>query len=230
MLRGAADSRPVGGTVDPDVRADIDLLMWSATLGDVRRFYKQPFWEDEGRRSDEAREVEGDVRLEDVAAHSWKVADAVVLLADRFPQLDRARCIELAVVHDKLELITGDYSPIDEDATGRTTHAFNSDQAALKVRAEENALEWYLSRMRPEQRDHQRRLYREVIRADTEEARFVYALDKLAALVYVLQRKPCGLVRAHYHFTVKYSAKAVESFPALDRHHRELVGRLRLLP
>ena len=88
----------------------------------MRRFYKQPFWESESESAARAADVEGEIRLESVADHSWKVADAVLRRGRHFAKLDRARALELAVLHDKLELLTGDLSPIDADGTGATTY------------------------------------------------------------------------------------------------------------
>lgn len=209
------------------VESDIEVLLWSADLANLRRFYHQPYWEDEGRRSDQAREIEGPVRLESVADHSWKVADAAILLADRFPALNRSRCVELAIIHDKLELLTGDFSPIDPEATGRTTHAFNQEVAREKTRREQCALDNYLSRLRPSQRASQRELYLDIINMISTEAHFVCALDKLAALTYIIQKKPGGLIKRHRDFTLAYSRKSVIYYPPLRPHYDALAQRLR---
>lgn len=210
------------------VQSDLDILMWSSGLATLLRFHKQPFWEKEGEAADQAHTIEGDIRLESVADHSWKVADAVLLLADHFPWLDRGRALELAVVHDKLELFTGDLSPIDGDASGLSTHAFNQDMAAAKAHGEHDALADYLQRLRPAQRSFHRQLYLELIDVTSEEARFICALDKLAALLYVIQKKPEGLSQRHYDFTVKYSGKCVEYFPAIAPHYQGLIHLLKV--
>jgi putative hydrolase of HD superfamily len=210
------------------VEADVDLLLWSSRLGTLRRFYNQPYWEHEAQLSDQAREIEGEMPLESVAEHSWKVADSAMILVDRFSDLDRSRCLELAIVHDKLELITGDYSPIDNDATGRSTHAFNEAVAKQKVRDEERALEIYLERLHPDQRRYQRDLYQEIIHMRSSEAGFVCGLDKLAALLYVIQKKSAGLVKRHYDFTLAYSRKSVDYFSGLKPYYEELAQRLAL--
>lgn len=217
-----------GPQLSPDeVSADVELMLWSSKLATLRRFYKQPYWELEAELSDQARRIEGDVPLESVAEHSWKVADSAMILVDRFPNLDRHRCLELAIVHDKLELITGDHSPIDDDATGTTTHAFNPHMAREKALEEERALDCYLARLTPAQRSYQRDLYLDIIHMRSREARFVCGLDKLAALIYVIQKKPRGLVKRHHEFTLTYSGKCTTYFPDLMPYHQRLA---RLLP
>jgi len=217
-----------------DVERDIEALMWSADLARLRRFHNQPFWEAEGKASDMAAELEGPVRLESVADHSWKVADAAILLAGHFRWLDRSRVVELAILHDKLELITGDLSPIDADGTGRSTHAFNEREAENKARVERDALGDYVGTLRKQAAADQFRLLLEIIDGSTPEARFVKAVDKLAALVFVIQAKRAPLAKTHVEFTTAYTTKAVTYFPPLALHHavlmRRFIDRFRLSP
>lgn len=205
------------------MESDVRTILWSAGLASVRRFHRQPFWEDEGAAADRASQVEGPTRLESVADHSWKVADAVLLLSDHFDWIDHCRALELALLHDKLELLTGDLSPIDADGTGRTTHAFNEERAAAKRQSELAALERYEDMLRPAARNRQSGMLRELILESSEEARFVKAVDKLASLVFVIQAKRGRLDPRHVEFTLAYSAKAVEYFPALRTHYDVLV-------
>jgi 5'-deoxynucleotidase YfbR-like HD superfamily hydrolase len=206
-----------------EAESDVQCILWSAGLASIRRFHHQPYWEQEGAAADRASRVEGPTRLESVADHSWKVADAVLLLSDHFDWIDHCRALELALLHDKLELLTGDLSPIDAEGTGRTTHAFNVERAIEKKGTELAALERYADMLRPAARRRQSSMLRELILETSEEARFVKAVDKLASLVFVIQAKRGRLDRRHVEFTVAYSAKAVECFPALRTHHDVLV-------
>lgn len=205
---------------------DIDLLLWSANLATMPRFYDQPFWEEEGAAYRTAMAYEGNIRLESVADHSWKVADAIIILADRFKEVNYLRCIELAIIHDKLELFTDDLSPIDEEGTGLSTHAFNEDLAKQKTKGELHALELYLEMLRPEQRKYHRDLYLELINTSSIEAQFVRGVDKLVSLIYVIQRKNHKLLLQHYRFTIAYAAKSYQYFNALRPYYTNLVSRL----
>jgi 5'-deoxynucleotidase YfbR-like HD superfamily hydrolase len=209
------------------VELEVRAILWSAQLSLVRRFNWQPYWEEESAASDKALEIEGGLPLENVAEHSWKVADMAMLLYHLVPGVNRAYCLELALLHDKLELITGDYSPIDEDATGQSTHAFNENSAMAKKTDEHNALKVYL-RLLPEPiRDYQRLIIEDAIEVKSAEAKFVNALDKLAALAYVVVKKSRGLREEHLDFTTKYSGKAILECPALLPHHALLVSMLK---
>lgn len=206
-----------------EAESDIRCILWSAGLASIRRFHHQPFWEQEGAAADQASGIEGPTRLESVADHSWKVADAVLLLSDHFDWIDHCRALELALLHDKLELVTGDLSPIDPEGTGRSTHAFNAERALEKREAELAALERYAGMLRPAASRRQSSMLRELILEASEEARFVKAVDKLASLVFVIQAKGGRLDPRHVEFTLAYSAKAVECFPPLRTHHEALV-------
>jgi 5'-deoxynucleotidase YfbR-like HD superfamily hydrolase len=209
-----------------EVAKDIEALFFSAQAASLRRFYNQPYWGSEGQASDKADRIENGMRLESVADHSWKVADAVMLLSGHFLGIDRGRCIELALVHDKLELIMGDWSPIDTAANGQTTHAFNPIREQEKKRVEEAALDQYLSTLRPELRAHQRALFLEVINESSLESRLVMAIDKLDSLMFVLQKKK-ELEPQHLEFTIRYAHKSVDKFPAIEPYYTALVSLLR---
>ena len=206
-----------------DAVSDIRCILYSSGLASIKRFHRQPFWDTEGYASDQAARIEGPIRLESVADHSWKVADAVLVLSDHFPWVDRCHALELAVLHDKLELFTGDMSPIDADGTGLTTHAFNPGRAAAKRRSELEALDRYGKMLRPPARARQTEMLTELILEASDEARFVKAVDKLASLVFVIQVKQGCLDPRHVKFTLAYSSKAVDLFPPLRAHHDVLV-------
>lgn len=222
-LHRTRSTRSKAALTADDVRADIHAIFAATSLASIRRYFHQPYWEAESLAACRAEDVEGPLRLESVADHSWKVADSVLLLADHFPEVDRARAVELAVAHDKLELLTGDLSPIDDDATGRTTHAFNPARALAKRRAEWAALETYLGGLRPSLRPAQRELFGELLAEQTANSRFVKALDKLASLVFVVESKDGVMRPEHVQFTIAYAAKGPASFPGLGPHYDALV-------
>lgn len=199
-----------------DVRRDVELILWSGGLGSIIRFRDQPYWEAESAWESRLPRL----RLESVADHSWKVADAAMILVDRFRGLDRCRVLEMSLLHDKLELITGDLSPIDSDGTGRSTHAFNSFKAVEKQSLERSALREYVRRARSDVAKRQAPLFEDLIQGASPESRFVKAVDKLASLAFVIQCKTGEeLPIEHVQFTLDYSSKAVQLFPGLQAHH-----------
>ena len=47
-------------------------------------------------------------RRESVAEHSWRLGLAAWLLKEEFPQIDQERLLELCLLHDLGEAVTGD--------------------------------------------------------------------------------------------------------------------------
>lgn len=212
---------------DPaDVTIDIDALISGFALHGIRRFMGQAHWLEETGAARAADRAEPLPRLESVAAHSWHVAEGVMLLAAHFPELDLAHCLKLALLHDRLEAYTGDYDPIGEDGQGTTTHAFDPAAQRQKAEEEREALARHLDTLRPALRAEHEALYHEIIDAETPNARFVMAVDKLQALAFVICKKQGRFTEEHLAFTHRYSRKTVEYWPGLQAHYDELVRRL----
>jgi 5'-deoxynucleotidase YfbR-like HD superfamily hydrolase len=207
------------------VKHDIDVMLWSMNLQKVRRFFHQRFWETETRDAEYASRVEPFPRLESVAEHSWHVADTVMLLGRHFASLNVNRCICLALMHDKMEMITGDQNPVGRDGTGGNTHAFNIKMRDLKDLKERQAVNLYLTRLSPDARGSQGSLLLEMLDGKTREALFVKAIDKLQAFCFVLLKKRGIMEDKHLEFTLQYSRKTAEYWPGLSMHYEELRGR-----
>lgn len=209
-----------------DVMRDIDTILWSMRLHGIRRYFHQRFFEVESREADYASLIEPYPRLESVSEHSWHVADMVLILGPHFPGLDLFRSLSLAILHDKLEISTGDIAPIGRDGTGDKTHAFNVDLRIEKEVDEAEAAEEYLSRLSQGAMIFQRQLFSELISMETKEALFVKAVDKLQALAFVYMKKNGKFPDKHLRFTLQYTKKCVELFPPLSVHYEELKKRL----
>lgn len=207
------------------VAADIDALLAGFGLQKLRRFAGQIHWERETRRARIAGSFEGELRLESVAAHSWHVADAALLVGANFGELDLGKVAMLAVLHDKLELFTGDFDPVGPDGRGCQSHAFNAAANEEKQRAELNALDHYLGQLGPHAASVQRDLMLDILYVKSSEAALVKAIDKLQALAYVHSKKSGRLTDEHVAFTIKYSRKCVEAYPQIEAHYLELLGR-----
>lgn len=102
-------------------------------------------------------------QVESVADHSYGVALLAWLLCP--PELDRARVLELALVHDLAEVVTGDLTPAD------------GVPGDVKEPAERKALAELLSLF--SLRSRALELLDDYQSAASPEARFVKAVDKL---------------------------------------------------
>lgn len=200
-----------------DVRADVDMIYRLYDLQKIVRFFGQRYWEEETL---ELGSVPKRLELENVAAHSFNVARCVPLLAPHFPWIDHLRAIELALVHDEPEILTGDRDPVGKDGQGSDTHAFNPDRRLDKDREERRALDALVLSMRLSLRGSYRTMFEELIEVSSEEARFVKALDKLQAFVFVRLRKGGRITPDHAAFTIRYSRIGVLRFPPLQEHFK----------
>jgi 5'-deoxynucleotidase YfbR-like HD superfamily hydrolase len=218
--------RGIDSLTDVNVRRDVDMILWSMRLYGIRRFHGQRFWEAETQESDFAARIEPFPRLESVAEHSWHVADIVMLLAPYFRGLNLDRCTRLALLHDKMEIATGDSNPVGRDGTGTKTHAFNEAKRLLKSTSERDAVVKYLARLNQGAGIQQAQDLNELLEATTQDSRFVKAVDKLQALAYVLIKKGGIFDDRHLRFTLRYSQQCVEYFPPLIEHYNELRSRL----
>ncbi|MER8724371.1 HD domain-containing protein [Mesorhizobium sp. M1027] len=208
---------PVSLPGPPDVRADVDVIYRLYDLQKIVRFFGQRYWEAETL---ELGSVPRRLELENVAAHSFNVARCVPLLAPHFPWIDPGRAIVLALVHDEPEIVTGDKDPVGNDGQGSDTHAFNPSRRLDKDREERRALDALASSMRRSLRESYRTMFEELIEVSSEEARFVKAIDKLQALVFVRLRKGGGITPDHAAFTIRYSRIGVHRFPPLQEHFK----------
>lgn len=226
MAMSQAARLPVREDHSVDVERDIDAIFDAFKLQEVRRYYGQMHWTAETQAAAIADEAEAGLKLENAAAHSWHVADAALLLSGHFRELNQARVVVLALLHDKLEIFTGDFDPVGPDGRGEQSHAFNAARRAEKENLEWRALHQYLASLRDGARAEQQALFDELLTGHSPEARFVKAVDKMQALAFVVVKKDGALTDEHLDFTLRYSAKAIEYFPDLTHHYALLVRRL----
>src|SRR5262249_53557932 len=148
ILRAVTSALEVSSSTPvSEINADIDAILDGFHLQEVRRYFHQVYWLEESETAARADAIERGLKLENVAAHSWHVADTVLLLADRFEEINSDRALRLALLHDKLEMYTGDFDPVGTDGKGDDTHAFNTEARARKVEIERAALIRYLDRL-----------------------------------------------------------------------------------
>ena len=111
-------------------------------------------------------------RQENSAEHSWHLAVAAMALIEYAPKgTSLLRVLELVNVHDMVEIDAGD------------TFAYDPKAGLDKVERERAAAERVFGLLPPEQATRVRALWDEFEAAETPEARYANALDRLQALL-----------------------------------------------
>jgi putative hydrolases of HD superfamily len=111
-------------------------------------------------------------RQENSAEHSWHLAMCAMVLAEHAgPELDVARAVAMAVVHDIVEIDAGD--TFIYDAAGQVTKEAREREAAVRI----------FGLLPDDQARWMRELWEEFERRESREARFAAALDRLAPVM-----------------------------------------------
>lgn len=110
-------------------------------------------------------------RRENSAEHSWHLAMFALILADADVEVDAGRVIVMLLIHDIVEIDAGD-API------HGTH----DSAALEL-AEKQAAERLFGLLPPDQAALLLSIWKEFEAAESADARFAKALDRLQPLL-----------------------------------------------
>ncbi|MCX7846771.1 MAG: HD domain-containing protein [bacterium] len=111
-------------------------------------------------------------RQENTAEHSWHLATMALVLAEYAPQpLDLQRALAIALVHDLVEIHAGDSFCYDPNAM-RTKEAREALAAAR-----------LFTLLPPEQASYLHQLWQEFEACNTNEARYITALDRLQPLL-----------------------------------------------
>lgn len=110
-----------------------------------------------------------DGRRESDAEHCWHVAISAMLIAPIYDKpIDLSRAIQMALVHDIVEIYAGD------------VYAFASDEERSKKQEREQAAAEKLFSQLPEPQDKSmKELWEEYELRESEESKFVSAIDKL---------------------------------------------------
>jgi putative hydrolase of HD superfamily len=124
---------------------------------------------------------------ESVADHTFRTALLAWLLAAADPSFDRARVLELALVHDLAEAITGDVTPYDREALPAENatafldqrHLPSPERAAAKQAAEAAAIASLIVELPDGLTALIRDRWREATQKATPEAQLVKAADRL---------------------------------------------------
>jgi putative hydrolase of HD superfamily len=161
----------------------------------------------------------GKSELESDTEHSFNLAMTAWFIAEYFPELDKGKVIQLALVHDLVEVHAGD------------TFAF-AEQAQLDSKAErEAAAQKQLTTEWPDFKGMHKAIAEYETR-HTPEARFVYAMDKIMPVLTIYlnegltwHEKQISLERLHKEKMAKMTA-----FPEVLVYWEELYELLRNSP
>lgn len=138
---------------------------------------------------------------ESVAAHAWRLALLAWLLREEQTDIDMDHVIEMALVHDLGEAVTGDIpSFLKTEAHEQTERLALSDIAALLPSPRGEALA---------------ALFDEWEAGQTREARFCRALDKLEAVISHNESDLSSWIPIEYELNLTYGAPQAEEFPFL---------------
>ena len=148
------------------------------------RFKGMPGWENEN--------IE---RWDSVAEHSYRMALLGVMLAPYLEhKVSLERVLKIILIHDIVEILALDYSPIASHANGGG-HAFDMDAYMQKYEREIKAADSLFKELPAEQYKEFMDLFREYtdtkVHKDvaTSEGCFAYALDKLEATIQIIDWK-----------------------------------------
>ena len=108
-------------------------------------------------------------RAESVADHSWRIALMAMLLTPQFPEADMNKVIRMCLIHDLGEAFTGDIPSFE-----KTAEQERDEEALLR--------QWVESLPQPQRRE-MTRLYDEMERRETLEAKIYKAIDGLEAVI-----------------------------------------------
>ncbi|WP_377892247.1 HD family hydrolase [Alkalihalobacillus sp. R86527] len=129
-------------------------------------------------------------RRESVAEHSWRLAMFALALSDDLKGLDMNKVIYMCLVHDLGEAYDGDIS---------ATIKVNHDK---KIKKEEKSVERLTDPLPSENQAAILALCKEYNKGETDEAKFVKALDKMETIIQHTQgTNPPGF---DYKFNLTY--------------------------
>lgn len=116
-----------------------------------------------------------DGEKESDADHCWHLAMMVMVFAPLYPQLDQCKMFKLALIHDLVEIFAGD------------TVLFDAEAEQTKEERELAAFHTICDNMESSDREEYTTLFHEYENITSDEARFVYELDKFHPLLEVVR-------------------------------------------
>lgn len=147
-------------------------------------------------------------RYESVADHTWRLGMLVLMFADQLTRkIDLEKALKMVLIHDLPEIIAGDESPIGDDGTGKKTHAYDPGIAQEKHLKEKEAATALFGMLPKAQAEALFEIWLEYEQQKSFESRVIKALDKIEALMQVLEYREGHLFEKHLEFTISYALK-----------------------
>ncbi len=149
-------------------------------------------------------------RKESTAEHTWRLCLMALLFEDQYPELDILKLMKICIIHDLGETIGGDIAAVDQ-VPGES----KNDQ-------ERKDLETLTSLLPDNLKDKILNLWDEYDTAESSEARFAKALDKLETILQHTQGK--NPPDFDYGFNLDYGKKYT-NFDQLTKGLRSIIDR-----
>jgi putative hydrolases of HD superfamily len=144
------------------------------------------------------------VRGDSSADHSWRLALMVFQFADELKlNIDIKHALKIALVHDLPEAITGDI-----DASTIYSGVNSKEE---KQNAEARAIKKMTDILPGQLKEKIKKLWNEYAKAETQEAKFVAVLNKVEALIQVMEYKDKALGQPD--FIIHHADSAKNVFP-----------------
>jgi putative hydrolase of HD superfamily len=156
-------------------------------------------------------------KLENDAEHSWSLAFAACALAPTIdPALDTGKIAQFAIVHDLVEVYSGDISIYDTDPELHANKEENELQAMEQLRKDHAHLPWIAETIDAYERK------------DTAEANYVWAMDKYVAMcMRRMHAKPFfhkkGITKEFFDHSMVRVRQKVSAYPPISKLFDDLL-------
>lgn len=194
------------------------FLTFSEKLKKMERYKGQFYWKDYPVLP----------RYESVSDHSWRLSLMVLAFEKRLSRkINIAKALKMAIIHDLPEIIAGDDSPMGKDGTGKNTHAYSQDAKKRRHQNELKAAKKLFSMLPKDEAQELIELWQEIEEMTSFEAQVVVALDKIEAMLQVLEYRDGSMFKDHLKFTTEYGSKYADVDPAIKEYAKSISDKMK---
>ena len=153
---------------------------------------------------------------ENDAEHSWALALLACALAPQInPKLDIGKVAQFAIVHDVVEVYSGDVSAMDSQAANSSERKIREAAALERIQSDFSYMPWIAETIK------------EYESFSSEEACFVYALDKFMPVAYDYldggeYARHCHTTREAYQYHMIPHREKAQRHPVVGRYYDEV--------